>query len=77
MLSELGAQCVEDCPSGHMSVSDNGTMRCVLCDGPCPQGKGQYCGIFYNICSFQNVLVGYLIIIVLDSYLGVLLLPLN
>ncbi|XP_019864099.1 PREDICTED: epidermal growth factor receptor-like [Amphimedon queenslandica] len=37
-LLELGAQCVEDCPFNYMSVGgNNGTMRCVLCDGPCPQ----------------------------------------
>ena len=41
MLFELDTTCIDDCPAEYMSVNDNGTMRCVRCDGPCEQGKIQ------------------------------------
>ena len=39
MLFELDTNCIDDCPADYMSVTDNGTLRCVQCDGPCEQGK--------------------------------------
>lgn len=39
MLYELDTQCVEECPSGFMSVTVKGSERCIDCNGICPQGN--------------------------------------
>ena len=39
VLFEVDDLCLEQCPVNYMSVTTNGTMRCINCNGTCPLGK--------------------------------------